>query len=150
MKILVATDGSKSSNKAIDYGVKIAARMGAEVLGLYVVNMKSLEFFALGHHDNIKGYEDENSKLRREGEDALAYLKEQCAKAGAKVSTVIVRGYPAEEILKTAEKENVAMIVVGNIGRTGMEHILMGSVSESVVRKATKPVLVVRGDTQLD
>lgn len=149
MKILVATDGSKSSNKAIDYGVKIAARMGAEVLGLYVVNMKSLEFFALGHHDNITGYEDENAKLRKEGEDALAYLKEQCTKAGAKVSTLIVRGYPAEEILKTAEKEKASMIVVGNIGRTGMEHILMGSVSETVVRKATRPVLVVRGETDI-
>jgi nucleotide-binding universal stress UspA family protein len=149
MKILIATDGSKSSNKAIDYGVKIAARMGAEVLGLYVVNMKTLEYFALGHHDNIAGYEDENSKLRIEGEDALAYLKEQCAKAGVKMSAVIVRGYPAEEILKTAEKEKATMIVVGNIGRTGMDHMLMGSVSETVVRKATRPVLVVRGETEL-
>lgn len=150
MKIMVATDGSKISNKAIDYGVKIAARMSAEVLGIYVVNLKALEFFALGHHDNIAGYEDENSKLRKEGEDALAYLKDQCAKAGVKSSTAIVRGYPAEEILKTAEKEKVSMIVVGNIGRTGMEHMLMGSVSETVVRKATRPVLVVRGETHLD
>jgi nucleotide-binding universal stress UspA family protein len=150
MKILIATDGSKSSNKAIDYGVKIAARMHAEVAGLYVVSLKSLEFFALEHHDNIASYEDENAKLFREGEEALAYLKEQCAKAGVKVSSAIVRGYPVEEILKAAEKENAAMILVGNIGRTGIEHILMGSVSESVVRKAKRPVLVVRGETRLD
>jgi nucleotide-binding universal stress UspA family protein len=150
MKMLIATDGSKSSNKAIDYGVKIAARMGAEVLGLYVVSLKSLELFALEHHDNIAGYEDENAKLRREGEEALAYLKEQCAKAGVKMTKVIVRGYPVEEILKTAEKEKVAMIVVGNIGRTGIELILMGSVAESVVRKANRPVLVVRGEARLD
>jgi nucleotide-binding universal stress UspA family protein len=149
MKMLIATDGSKSSNKAIDYAVNMAAKMGAEVLGIYVVNMKSLEFFALGHHDNIAGYEDENSKLRREGEEALTYLKEQGVKAGIKVSTIIVRGYPVEEILKAAEKEKVAMIVVGNIGKTGLEHMLMGSVSESVVRKATRPVLVVRGITQI-
>ncbi len=123
--------------------------MGAEVLGLYVINLKSLEFFALEHHDNIAGYEDENSKLRREGEEALAYLKEQGAKAGVKVSTIIVRGYPVEEIVKTAEKEKVAMIVVGNIGRTGLDHMLMGSVSESIVRKATRPVLVVRGVTDI-
>jgi nucleotide-binding universal stress UspA family protein len=147
MKILIATDGSKVSNKAVDYGVKVAAGMGAEVLGLYVINLKSLEFFALEHHDNIAGYEDENAKLRKEGEEALEYLRAQCAKAGVKVSTVIVRGYPVGEIVKMAEKENVAMIVVGNIGRTGLEHILMGSVSESVVRKATRPVLVVRGNT---
>jgi nucleotide-binding universal stress UspA family protein len=149
MKMLIATDGSKCSKKAIDYGVRIAAKMNAEVLGVFVVSLKSLEFFALEHHDNIAGYEDENAKLRREGEEALAYVKEQGAEAGIKVSTAIVRGYPAEEILKTAENENVAMIVVGNIGRTGLEHILLGSVSETVVRRATRPVLVVRGDTQL-
>jgi nucleotide-binding universal stress UspA family protein len=149
MKMLIATDGSKSSNKAIDYAVNIAAKTSAEVLGLYVINMKSLELFALGHHDNIASYEEENSKLRREGEEALAYLKEQGAKAGVKVSSIIVRGYPVDEIIKTAEKENVSMIIVGNIGKTGLEHMLMGSVSESVVRKATRPVLVVRGETRL-
>lgn len=149
MKMLIATDGSDCSNKAIDYGLKIAAGMGAEVVGLYVVSLKSLELFALGHHDNIAGYEEEDAKLRKEGEEALAYLKEQGAKAGVKVFPIIVRGYPAEEILKTAEKEKVAMIVVGNIGRTGIEHILMGSVSESVVRKAPCPVLVVRGNAEI-
>jgi nucleotide-binding universal stress UspA family protein len=149
MKMLIATDGSKSSNKAVDYGIKIAVMTGAEVLGLYVINMKSLEFFALEHHDNIAGYEDENSKLRSEGEDALAYLKEQGAKAGVKVSAIIVRGYPVEAIVKTAENEKASMIVVGNIGRTGLDHMLMGSVSESVVRKATRPVLVVRGETDV-
>ncbi|HEY3273227.1 MAG TPA: universal stress protein [Methanocella sp.] len=149
MKMLIATDGSKSSNKAIDYAINIAAKTGAEVLGLYVINMKSLELFALGHHDNVASYEDENAKLRREGEEALAYLKEQGAKAGVKVSAIIARGYPVDEIIKTAEKENVSMIIVGNIGKTGLEHMLLGSVSESVVRKATRPVLVVRGETRL-
>jgi nucleotide-binding universal stress UspA family protein len=150
MKILIATDGSKYSNKAIDYGIGLAARTGAEVAGLYVINMKTLEFFALGHHDNISGYEKENTRLLREGEEALAYLKEQCTKAGVKVSTAVVRGYPAEEIMKTAETEKVAMIVVGNVGRTGLDHMLMGSVSETVVRKAPCPVLVVRGEARLD
>jgi len=150
MKILIATDGSKISNKAVDYGVKVAARMGAEVIGLYVVNMKSLEFFALEHHDNIASYEHENSKLRREGQESVAYVTDQCQKAGVKAWTAIVRGYPADEIIRTAEKERVAMIVVGNLGRTGIEHMLMGSVSESVVRKAPCPVLVVRGQAQLE
>ncbi len=149
MKILIATDGSKASIRAVDYGVNIAARTGAEVLGVYVVNLKSLEFFALRHHDDITGYEGENLKLRKEGEDALAYLAEKCEKVGVKATGTIVRGYPEEEIIRAAEKEKVAMIVVGNIGRTGLEHILMGSVSESVVRRATRPVLVVRGETGL-
>ena len=149
MKMLIATDGSKSSNKAIDYALSVAAKMDAEVLGLYVISMKSLEYFALEHHDNITGYEDKDAKLRREGEEALAYLKKQATMAGVKVSTLIVRGNPADEIMKTAEKENCALIVVGNIGRSGLEHILLGSVSETVVRGANRPVLVVRGDAQI-
>jgi nucleotide-binding universal stress UspA family protein len=149
MKILIATDGSPCSRKAINYGVTLAARAGAEVAGIYVINLKSLEFFAMGHHDNISGYENENAKLHREGEEALACLKEQCEKAGVKLSTAIVRGYPTEEIIRMAEKEKVNMIVVGNVGRTGLEHALMGSISESVVRKAPCPVLVVRGNAEI-
>ncbi len=149
MKILIATDGSQCSKKAIDYGARLAARMGAEVAGIYVISLKSLEFFAIGHHDNISGYENENAKLHREGDEALAYLKGQCGQTGVKLTTAIVRGYAAEEIIKMAEKEKVTMIVVGNVGRTGLDHMLMGSVSESVVRKAPCPVLVVRGNAEI-
>ena len=149
MKVLIATDGSKASNRAVDYGVGLAARMGAEVLGVYVVSMKVLEVFALEHHDNIRGYEEENLQLQKEGDDALAYLKARCEKAGVPASTAIVRGYPAEEIVRLAGKEKVSLIIVGNVGRTGLEHVLMGSVSESVVRRAPCPVLVVRGEARL-
>lgn len=149
MIILIATDGSKNAGKAVDYGIRVAAKMDAGVLGVYVINMKSLELFAIGHHDSIAGYEEENAKHRREGEEALEYLASKCRQAGVKCSTVIVRGYPADEIVKIAEKEKPAMIVVGSLGKSNVEHMLMGSVSESVVRKAPFPVLVVRGDTQL-
>ncbi|MGA9141052.1 MAG: universal stress protein [Methanocella sp.] len=149
MKILIATDGSKNASKAVDYGVRVAAKMGAGVVGVYVINMKSLELFAIGHHDSITGYEEENAKHRREGEEALEYLAGKCRQAGVECSTAIVRGYPAEEIVKIAENEKPAMIVVGSLGKSNVAHMLMGSVSESVVRKAPFPVLVVRGDTQL-
>jgi nucleotide-binding universal stress UspA family protein len=56
-----------------------------------------------------------------------------------------VRGYPADEIIKAAKDEGVDLIVVGNLGRTGIERMLIGSVSEAVVRHAPCPVLVVRG-----
>ncbi len=64
---------------------------------------------------------------------------------GVSVSTRTVRGYPADEINKIAKDENYDMIVVGNLGKTGIERMLMGSVSENVVRHAPCPVLVVRG-----
>ncbi|CAJ35405.1 universal stress protein [Methanocella arvoryzae] len=144
-RILIATDGSKYSNLAVDYGVMMARKLGYDVLGLYVVNMKSLEIYALEHHDNISGYEAENARLKKEGEAALGYLSAKCNEQDVKVSTTIVRGYPAEDIIKLAESEKVNMIIVGNLGKTNLEYMFMGSVSETVVKRAPCPVLVVRG-----
>lgn len=144
-RILIATDGSKYSNLAVDYGVMIGKKLGYEILGLYVINMKSLEIFALEHHDNISGYEAENERLKKEGEAALEYLAVRCKEQGVKVNTMIMRGYPAEDILKTAESEKIDMIIVGNLGKTNLEYMFMGSVSETVVKRAPCPVLVVRG-----
>ena len=144
-RILIATDGSKHSIMAVDYGVGIAKKLDADVLGLYAINMKALEIYALEHHDDISGYEAENNRLKKEGDDALAYLSDACAGQGVKVTTQITRGYPAEEIIKTAESEKVAMIIVGNLGKTNLEYMFMGSVYETVVKRAPCPVLVVRG-----
>ncbi len=145
-KILLATDGSKFSNKAADYGLDMAKKLGAEVLALYVINMKHFELYALEHHDDITGYEDENLRMRKEGEDALGYVVSGARKRGVSLNTRIVRGYPADEIIKAAKDEGADLIVVGNLGRTGIERMLLGSVSEAVVRHAPCPVLVVRGD----
>jgi nucleotide-binding universal stress UspA family protein len=143
-KVLVATDGSRCSNKAVDYAVDLSKDTGSEILALYVISLKTLEIFALGHHDDIQGYETANVKLRQEGEDALLYAMKKGKEIGVNVSTYISRGYPADEIIKMAEKEKVDLIVIGSIGKTGLEHLLIGSVSENVVRKAPCPVLVVR------
>jgi nucleotide-binding universal stress UspA family protein len=144
-KILLATDGSKFSNKAADYGLDMAKKLGADVLAIYVVNLKHFEIYALEHHDDITGYEDENLKMRKEGDDALEYVVTGARERGVGLTTKIVRGYPADEIIKAAKDEGVDLIVVGNLGRTGIERMLLGSVSEAIVRNAPCPVLVVRG-----
>ncbi len=144
-RILIATDGSKHSMMAVDYGVGIAKKLDADVIGVYAINIKALEIYALEHHDNISGYEAENYRLKKEGDDALAYLSGACAGQGVKATISITRGYPAEEIIKIAEKEKVDMIIVGNLGKSNLEYMFMGSVSETVVKRASCPVLVVRG-----
>ncbi|HTX43112.1 MAG TPA: universal stress protein [Methanocella sp.] len=144
--ILVATDGSKFGNRAVDYGLDMAKKLNADVLALFVINLKHFEIYALEHHDDITGYEDENLRMRGEGEDALNYAVNRAREKGVSLKTRIVRGYPADEIIKTARDEGAALIVVGNLGRTGIERMLLGSVSEAVVRNAPCPVLVVRGE----
>jgi nucleotide-binding universal stress UspA family protein len=144
-KILLATDGSKFSNKAADYGLDMAKKLGADVIALYVINLKHFELYALEHHDDITGYEDENLRMRKEGDDALDYVATGARARGVSLTTRTVRGYPADEIIKAAKDEGADLIMVGNLGRTGIERMLLGSVSEAVVRNAPCPVLVVRG-----
>jgi nucleotide-binding universal stress UspA family protein len=148
-KILLATDGSKYSQRAVDYGIDLAKKLGVGVIALYVVNMKSLEMYALGHHDDIGGYTGADAVLKADGEKALAYVSSKGQEAGVGVSARMARGYPSEEIIKLASAEGVEMIVVGNLGKTGLEHLLLGSVSEAVVKKAPCPVLVVRGSVNI-
>ncbi len=62
-KILLATDGSKFSNAAADYGIGLAKKLNADVLAVFVINLKHFELYALEHHDDITGYEDENRRL---------------------------------------------------------------------------------------
>lgn len=147
-KMIIATDGSKFSKKAADYGVSLAKRAGLDVVALYVVNMKALEMHALTHHDDIYGYESLNAALVREGEDALAYVARIGIESGVDVVTQTVRGYPADTIVKVAKDYDAGLIVVGNLGKTGLEHLFMGSVSDTVVKKAPCPVLVVRGEVK--
>lgn len=144
-KLLIATDGSKFSNKAVDYAVDMAKQLNYEVIALYVLNLKHFELYALQHHDDITGYEEEDLKLKREGEQALSYATQKGKEKGVHVTAKIVRGYPPEQIMKVAKDEAANLIAVGNLGKSGVERILLGSVSEAVVRNAPCPVLVVRG-----
>ena len=64
--------------------------------------------------------------------------------SGLNVRVVIKRGVPLKEILKIEEEEKVSLIVIGSHGKTNIEEMLMGSVSEKVVRQAKSPVLVIK------
>ena len=143
-KILVATDGSKYSERAVDYAVGLAKELHGDLTALYVMNLKHFEIYALEHHDDITGYVDEDIKVKKEGEDALAYARKKGEEAGISVATEMLRGYPPEQIMRLAKDRAMDMIVVGHLGRSGVERILLGSVSEAVVRNAPCPVLVVR------
>ena len=146
MKVIIATDGSETGNKVADYGVKFAAKLGAAVYGIYVINPKTVELRAAEHKDNSPGHEKEIDIARKAGEAALASLASRCKKAGLEVSTGIRHGDPADEIVRLAGEETADVIVVGNVSKTNIEYMYMGSVSESVVRTSPCPVLVIRGD----
>ncbi len=145
-KILVAIDGSVHSEKAAAAGIEMARLYGGVVTVLYVVDI-SKEYAPLGDlvskivEDPFAAMRD---MLRKQGEGAIKRIEEMAKAAGVQVVREIVEGYPADTIIKIAEKENMNLIVVGYIGATGLDRFLLGSVADKVVRNSKVPVLVVR------
>lgn len=138
-KILIATDGSEFTKKAVKKAIYLAKMLGAEMIGLYVVDISPIVPMSL----------DESAFpmvdfLRNEGDDVLKQLKTQAESAGIRARVMKKEGIPADEIVETAKKEDVDLIVVGTLGRSALQKLLLGSVAEKVIRHAPCPVLVVR------
>ncbi|AKB43414.1 universal stress protein [Methanosarcina vacuolata] len=138
--ILIATDGSKNTQKAISYGIEIAKLSEAAVHALYVVNTSSIisDYWTIGKK-NI--YEI----IRSEGEKAVSEVKKIGEASGVEVKEIVLDGYPSSVITDFAENNNIDLIVMGTLGKTGLDKLLIGSVAEKVVRSSKVPVMVVRG-----
>jgi nucleotide-binding universal stress UspA family protein len=147
-KILIATDGSKHSERAAEVGTEMAKLYGAAITILYVMDVNK-EYASLG--DMISRVVDDlisniRANLQNQGDLATTRVQEMAERAGILAEIKIIEGYPAEEIIRTAEEGNMDLIVVGGIGATGLDKFLLGSVADKVVRNSKVPVLVVRND----
>jgi len=140
--IVIATDGSENSLKAISYGIKLAKLSGATIYALHVVDTYSLS------QSWTAGRETMYENLKEDGQKATLKVKEYAEATGVEVKEVLLEGHPSKEIIDFAEKNNIDMIVMGTLGKTGLDRFLMGSVAEKVVRNSKVPVLVVRGEEQ--
>jgi nucleotide-binding universal stress UspA family protein len=146
-RILIATDGSKNGEKAAKAGIELARLSGGEVVVVYVADsgkyissaglIPSFEGVSPGAVDQVV------AAIREAGEKATLQVYELARASGVKGQRLIVEGNPASEILRVAEDDNVGIIVIGSIGKTGLEKVLMGSVAEKIVHNSKLPVLVV-------
>lgn len=151
-KILVPVDGSKYSQDAAEYAVKIAKLMKAKVVVLHVVPMPAYAF-TYSVWDGVSPVaiptpltfelSDDEKKVAKELVDSVRKIAE---KAGVGVETKLVEHRPSvpDAIIQFASEAGVDLIVMGTKGRTGIKRFLLGSVTESVVHHAHCPVLVVR------
>lgn len=126
-KILVTTDLSEYSLAAMEYAASFGLLYSSTLFLLYVIESKE------GHH---RGEEDARRAL-----DAFI-LKH--VSPDIRLVPVIRQGNPSFEIRKFAEQEGVDLIVIATHGRTGLRHIVMGSVAERTVRHSNIPVLSVK------
>ncbi len=139
-RIMVATDGSRPARKAIETGIDIAKLSGAKIYAVYVVVPTT-------HSARDFGWEKAAMEhFRNEGKRATGFVEETAKAAGIEVESVLLEGHPADEVVKFAEQNDIEMIVMGTLGKTGLDRFLLGSVAENVVRHSKIPVLVVRGE----
>ena len=141
-KILVATDGSKYSAAAASEAIGIAKRCGAELFIISVVPTETASPFDIVHSE--MQHEMIAQKEFRDGEKNVNDLLVIAKQEGVKVEGHIIQGRPYEAIVENAREKGADLIVMGSHGRTGMERLLMGSVTERVVGNADCSVLVVK------
>ncbi len=139
-QILIATDGSNAAENAADFGIEIAGLSGAKVYAVYVIDIRFLDSVLMDE----PFIRDMFEQFEKTGLEATAYIEKTAKDAGLEAESILLKGNPAKEILNFAEKQKIDMIVVGSIGKSGVERFTLGSTSEKVVRHAKIPVLVVR------
>jgi nucleotide-binding universal stress UspA family protein len=144
-KILAATDFSDDSSYALDFAEELARRFSAEILVMHVdqplapVMVSELSpGLDVGAMSRIA--EEQRLLALRELDRTTARLRD----AGLKSRGLLKVGAPFLEIINAAHGEGADLIVLGTHGRSGLAHVLMGSVAERVVRKAHCPVLTIR------
>jgi nucleotide-binding universal stress UspA family protein len=139
-KILVPTDFSAHAEAAAEWAVDLAEKFGAEVTLVHVYDYPTyvLPDGALLPAADVIG------NLMADIQDRFDRLKAKFAERGVALRTETRQGVPLPEIVKLARESGTDLIVMGTHGRTGIQHFLIGSVAEKVVRKAPCPVLTVR------
>ena len=142
-KILCPTDFSENSEYAMKYALTLTALSQAELELLNVVEPiaypQSTELFE-PVLDEVELTMKMEAAYQKQLEDQVAALKEDYPKIIGK----LVTGNTFLEIIQAARDDDVDMIVMGTHGRTGLAHVLIGSVAEKVVREAPCPVLTVK------
>ncbi|MEW6062107.1 MAG: universal stress protein [Bacteroidota bacterium] len=141
--ILVTTDLSNESRSAAEYAEWIAAKEKASITLLYCVdNLPSIAY----HTVNVTFDAFREELLKQERRRLDKYVEKLPASFRKKATVVMVEGNASRKIIDFAAKNNVDMIVMNTHGRTGIQHAVLGSIAEKVVRYAPCPVLTIRSE----
>jgi nucleotide-binding universal stress UspA family protein len=138
-KILCPIDYSDCSKEALKYAVSFAMKDEAKLYLLHVINTHRFDEYL----DKIMEQINIDEIIKQLKTRLLECVPEEI-RNDMKIEASVVQGIPFAEIISVVKKNKIDMIVMGTHGRTGIVHILIGSVAEKVVRKAPCPVLTVR------
>lgn len=136
-KIVVGYDGSPSSKKAVDWALSLAAKLQGEVVVAAVV--KAPEFSS-----SVDEVEESFSDGERYYQPLLAEMVEYGNDNNVSLRTEILRGHPAESLVRYAYERKADLLVIGNRGAGGFLSMIIGSVAQKVVAYSQVPVVVIK------
>ena len=144
-RILIATDGSALSAKAVSSGIALAQSLGAQIVALKVIPLYPLSYFEGG----IAVPASEVARVEKEWSNAalkvLNAVKAQADQHGVKAKLVTIKSdRVADAIIACAKKNKCDLIVMASHGRKGIKRVLLGSETTSVLTHSHLPVLVLR------
>jgi nucleotide-binding universal stress UspA family protein len=139
-RILVPIDFSDHADAVVEWATHLAEEHDSDIILLHVYHLP-VEF------QQVEGAylpADFWTSVKDEAKASLSRYAERIAKQGLEVEEIVREGYPATVIEEEAVRQQADLIVIGSRGRTGVKHLLLGSIAERVVQKAPCPVLTVK------
>jgi nucleotide-binding universal stress UspA family protein len=141
-RILVPTDGSELSSKAIAAAIDLAKTLGASVIGMTTLEPYSYSNLSEYRPETLDDYE---ARMDQMGAERLGKIADGAARAGVPVETVALKSFsPYEAIIDTAKARNCDLIVMASHGRRGLNAVLLGSETQKVLTHSAIPVMVYR------
>jgi nucleotide-binding universal stress UspA family protein len=141
-RILVPTDGSELSNKAIAAAIDLAKSLGATVVGMTTLEPYSYSNLSEYRPETLDDYE---SRMDQIGAERLGRIADAAARAGVPVETVTAKSFsPFEAIIDTAKGKSCDLIIMASHGRRGLNAVLLGSETQKVLTHTSVPVMVYR------
>jgi nucleotide-binding universal stress UspA family protein len=126
---MIPTDGSKFAEKSKDFALEIAKKFNSTVVAVHIIDDKLIYPFEV---------------LEEEGKSILDNVRNDSEKMDLVVEEVLIVGSPIHDMEKIVKKTNSDLVVIGTHGKTGLEKLIMGSVTESALKTVKVPVLLVK------
>lgn len=143
--LLVATDGSRLSTKAVAHAISLAKRLGAKLTAFYAAPDYPIPMYADGVVYEPVSKKEYASMMEKEANKILDAVAAKAKTAGVGCSTVhAIAPAPWEAILTAAKKEKCDVIVMASHGRRGVSALLLGSETQKVLTHSKLPVIVIR------
>ncbi len=144
-RILVATDGSALSKKAVRASVDLAKALGAQVIALYVVPRYPISYFEGGMTISSEDVARTEKHWADKGQAVVDAVVQEAHADGVTAQAVVTHSdLVAETVIVTAKKHKCDLIVMASHGRKGITRVLLGSETQHVLTHSSIPVLVLR------